>query len=166
MRDTRIKLIVHNIRSCLNVGSFLRTAEGLGIDEVILSGYTPYPAMKSDKRLPHVARSVDRRIHTSALGAESFISWRHTPDWKPLPALLKSQGFTLIALEQTAGAIALPEFQCPLNVALVVGREVEGLEDYVLKDAEYAVSIPMLGKKESYNVAQAAAMAMYHCRFG
>lgn len=165
MQQKQIKLIVHNVRSCQNVGSLLRTAEGLGLEEVILSGYTPYPAHIDDARLPHIAKAVDRRIHTSALGAESLVRWRYEESWDTVAHTLRTAGFALVALEQAAGAELLPGYRCPKKIALVVGREVEGLESYVLQQADEIVSIPMLGSKESYNVCQAAAMALYHCRF-
>ena len=165
MQQKRIKLIVHNVRSCQNVGSLLRTAEGLGVEEVILSGYTPYPMRTNDSRLPHIAKAADRKIHTSALGAEALVSWRHEASWDVLEESVRHAGFILVALEQAAGAVSLPAYRCPARIALVVGREVEGLESYVLKRADEAVAIPMLGRKESYNVCQAAAMALYHCRF-
>jgi hypothetical protein len=36
-------LIVHNVRSALNVGALFRTADGAGVTRIILSGYTPCP---------------------------------------------------------------------------------------------------------------------------
>jgi 23S rRNA (guanosine2251-2'-O)-methyltransferase len=69
MRD--IILIGHNLRSCHNVGSLLRTAEGLGISKVYLTGYTPYPIPtdSEDGRLPHEARKLHKQIQKTALGA-------------------------------------------------------------------------------------------------
>jgi tRNA G18 (ribose-2'-O)-methylase SpoU len=69
------------------------------------------------------------------------------------------------ALEQTTTATALPEFNPPEKIALIVGREVEGLEPEVVTLCKGAVEIPMKGKKESLNVVQAAAIALYHCSF-
>lgn len=136
------------------------------MEEVILSGYTPYPAGKDDTRLPHIAAVNHRRIHTAALGAENLVKWRHAPNWQDLINKVKGEGFLLVALEQSPGSVNLPDYRCPPNIALMVGREVEGLENEVLQDADSIVSIPMLGTKESFNVAQAAAMALYQFRYG
>jgi tRNA G18 (ribose-2'-O)-methylase SpoU len=68
-------------------------------------------------------------------------------------------------LEQTPKARLLTEFKAPNKLALILGREVEGLEPQVLNLTDYQLEIPMAGKKESFNVVQAAAMALYHCRF-
>jgi tRNA G18 (ribose-2'-O)-methylase SpoU len=78
---------------------------------------------------------------------------------------LTNEEYALAAVEQAANAIALPAFQPPQKLALLVGREVEGVEAEILAQCAYVLEIPMFGAKESFNVVQAAAMALYHCRF-
>lgn len=160
-----IILIAHNLRSCHNVGSLLRTAEGLGVQEVILSGYTPYPLSDGDTRLPHEARKLHKQIEKTALGAESAQPWRHSSDIDEVLNLLRAEGYVLAAVEQAGDSIALPTFRPPGKLALLVGREVEGVEPEVLARMDHTLEIPMFGRKESFNVVQAAAMALYHCRF-
>ncbi len=157
-------LIAHNLRSAHNVGSLLRTADGLGVDQVILSGYTPYPLSKDDNRLPHLALKINRQINKTALGAEEFVAWQHAADIKTAISDLKSRGFTVAALEQAPNSIKLPDYAVPKQLALIVGREVEGIEPDVLALCDQVLEIPMFGRKESFNVAAAAAMALYHCR--
>lgn len=158
-------VIAHNLRSAHNVGSLLRTAEGLGVTEVILSGYTPFPPLKSgDQRLPHERAKLAKLIQKTALGAENTQSWRHETDITSVISQLKIQGYTLAALEQTAHSIALPDYHSPDKLAIILGREVEGLEPEVMALCDVALEIPMFGSKESFNVVQAAAMALYHCR--
>ena len=161
----QIVLIAHNLRSTHNVGSLLRTAEGLGVAEVYLTGYTPYPLESDDKRLPHLAAKLDKQIHKTALGAEKSTNWRREADVFNITGDLKSRGFKVAALEQTSGSKSLPDFKPPDKIAIIVGREVEGLEPEVIKTADLSLEIPMSGKKESFNVAQAAAMALYHLRY-
>lgn len=166
MRISReIVLIAHNLRSCHNVGSLLRTAEGLGISRVILSGYTPYPAQDKDIRLPHLAQKIDRQIAKTALGAEKSVAWEHQEDIEAVIDRLRSDGFKIFALEQTADSTQLPDFKPPDRLALIVGREVEGVEIDVIKACDSSLEIPMAGQKESFNVVQAAAMALYHLSF-
>ena len=98
----RIILIAHNLRSCHNVGSLLRTAEGLGIENVWLTGYTPYPlGSANDPRLPHLAAKLDRQIHKTALGAESSQPWEHEADIEKVLHGLKADGYQLAAVEQS-----------------------------------------------------------------
>lgn len=160
-----IVLIAHNLRSCHNVGSLLRTAEGLGVQKIFLTGYTPYPLTDRDRRLPHEAAKLHKQIQKTALGAEEFVDWQHEDDVYSAIRDLKQKGFEVFALEQTPGSISLPGFNAPGKVAILVGREVEGVEREVLEACDAALEIPMSGRKESFNVVQAAAMALYHCRF-
>jgi len=167
MTTTRrqIILIAHNLRSTHNVGSLLRTAEGLGIERCYFTGYTPYPLAEHDERLPHLARKIDRQIHKTALDAEQLMPWEHREDILALLDELRAAGYTIAALEQTAGSVDLPSYQPPEKVAIILGREVEGVEPEVLEQTDICLEIPMFGHKESFNVVQAAAMALYHCRF-
>ena len=160
-----IILIAHNLRSCHNVGSLLRTADGLGIAKVNLTGYTPYPLEENDSRLPHLAAKISRQIHKTALGAEDFVPWQHNENIVEILSALRADDFTVAALEQSQISIKLPDFKPPDKIALLVGREVEGIEPEVLTACDLTLEIPMIGQKESFNVTQAAAMALYHCRF-
>jgi 23S rRNA (guanosine2251-2'-O)-methyltransferase len=157
----QIVLIAHNLRSTHNVGSLLRTCEGLGIIQVYLTGYTPYPMLDGDQRLPHLSNKIDLHIHKTALGAERMIKLEHYDAIEPLISKLRSNEFTVCALEQDERSVELDKFMPPKKMALLVGREIEGIEPEVLKLCDYIIEIPMKGQKESFNVVQAAAMALY-----
>lgn len=161
----QIILIVHNVRSTHNVGSLLRTAEGLGVKRVYLTGYTPYPQQQPDARLPHIASKLTAQIHKTALDAEDLVDWVQADDIFTVIAALRDEGFIITALEQSPSAVKVPDFVAPDKLAIIVGREVEGVEPEVLEAADQILEIPMFGKKESFNVVQAAAMVLYHCRF-
>jgi len=160
-----IVLIGHNLRSCHNVGSLLRTAEGLGVEAVWLTGYTPYPIAPDDQRFPHVRLKIDKQITKTALGAQQTVNWSYRQDVSAVIAMLKQDNYVIAAIEQAPQAIQLPHYSPPQKIALVVGREVEGIEPEVLAQCDTALEIPMYGQKESFNVVQAAAMVLYHCRF-
>ena len=163
MRD--IVLVVHDIRSCHNVGSLLRTAEGLGVSMVYFTGYTPYPTTPNDNRLPHIHQKLTQQIHKTALGAEESQPWQYNEDAKAVLEDLRQTGYSLVALEQDKNSITLETYESPNRVALVLGREVEGLEQALLDMVDTTLEITMFGKKESFNVVQAAAMALYQLRF-
>lgn len=158
-------LIAHNLRSCHNIGSLFRTAEGLGVERIVLTGYTPYPVNKNDSRLPHLSAKIQRQISKTALGAEDMVPWEHHVEVSSVIKQLQGDGYVVIAIEQAANSIALPDYVPADKVALLVGREVEGIEPEVLDSCDAILEIPMFGSKESFNVVQAAAMALYHCRF-
>ncbi len=160
-----ISVIAHNIRSSHNVGSLLRTCEGLGINMVYLSGYTPYPLATHDTRLPHIARKVHAQIQKTALGAEQQLRWQHINDIKNLITDLKRQKVLIAALEQAIDSQPLPNFTPPKKLAILLGNEVEGIDQDLLSMVDVVLEIPMFGRKESFNVIEAASMALYHCRF-
>lgn len=135
------------------------------MQKVILSGYTPHPSHANDRRLPHEAARVTTNIQKTALGAEASQNWEYHETIEPVITHLKKQGYTVAALEQTETSRELPSYHPPQKLAIIVGREVEGVEHEILVVCDLALEIPMFGKKESYNVVQAAAMALYHCRF-
>lgn len=161
----QIVIIAHDIRSAHNVGALLRTADGFGA-QVCLTGYTPFPSAPNDNRLPHLASKLTRQIHKTALGAETDHSlWSHYDNLTDCLGELRDKDFEIIGLEQAKGSIALPEYAPPEKVAILLGREVEGIDPSYLKDCDKIVEIPMLGHKESFNVVESAAATLYHCRF-
>lgn len=152
-------LLVHNIRSTHNVGALFRTAEGCGAKRIILSGYSPYPTLPNDARLPHISDKLTRDIHKTALGTEMFMPF----DYRPEPPLdeLKRQGYRIVALEQATGSTKLSGYHPPAKLALLIGEEVHGIPPELLAQCDDTVEIPMVGRKESFNVSVAAGMALY-----
>ena len=173
-----ITLLLHNIRSAHNVGAIFRTAEGFGAKELIFSGYTPYPDLslqpttpgtylknttyQADPRLPHIRQKITHQIHKTALGAENIVPFRvftSMEGW--LRENEENAKLPIIALEQSATSIMLPEFQPPEAFALLLGEEVNGISPELLTRCDHIVEIPMFGEKESFNVSVAAGIALY-----
>lgn len=154
-----IIVIAHNIRSTHNVGAIFRTAEGFGVEKIILSGYTPYPLLENDNRLPHIAHKLTSQIHKTALGAETIVPFEYQehPDF----ASLKRAGYRIVGLEQDATSIALSTYKSPTHIALILGEEVHGITADIMAECEDILEIPMVGKKESFNVSVAAGIALY-----
>lgn len=154
-----IILLLHNIRSTHNVGSIFRTAEGFGVNKVILSGYTPYPTLTNDTRLPHIRDKLTAQIHKTALGAETMVPFDYTE--QPNVAMFKQQGYRIVALEQSPSSITLRDYATPDKLVLVLGEEVHGIPQGLLAQCQDTLEIPMYGKKESFNVSVAAGIALY-----
>lgn len=163
--NRKVVLIAHDIRSTHNIGSLLRTGECLGVERVYISGYSPYPSVPNDERLPHIHQKLTAQIHKTALGAESLVPWERQPDLPALIRKLRGNGYTVAALEQAPGSTDISSWIPPDKIAILLGREVEGVEDALLKLCDYAVEIPLFGQKESLNVVQAAAIALYQAQF-
>lgn len=156
---SEIIVIAHNIRSTHNVGSIFRTAEGFGVTKLILSGYTAYPRIDNDPRLPHISEKLTAQIHKTALDAETLVPFEYVEE-PPLQAL-KDAGYRLIGLEQADRSINLADYAAPKKVALLIGEEVHGIEQSLLDQCEDIIEIPMVGKKESFNVSVATGIALY-----
>ena len=150
-KKQNIYLIVENVRSLFNVGSFFRCADVFGISKIYLCGYTGTPPRKE--------------ISKVALGAEEIIDWEHKRSALRLVKRLQQSGVLVVALETGAKAVRLDDFKPRYPLAVVVGNEVEGVSAEILKAVDKIVTIPMVGKKESLNVSVAAGVAMYALRF-
>jgi 23S rRNA (guanosine2251-2'-O)-methyltransferase len=162
MKSYKIVLVIHNVRSTHNVGSLLRSADGFGVDHVYLTGYTPYPEHLNDVRLPHVRNKIEKQIQKTALGAQKTVSWSHSESINDVINLLKDKDFIIAALEQTPKAVPLGTFKLIKNIALIVGNEVDGIDKKTLQSSDVQLEIPMKGQKESFNVAIAGSIALYH----
>ena len=162
----KLTLVLDNIRSCYNVGAILRTAEGFGVERVILSGYTP--RVHDDKLLPHLRIKLDKEIHKTALGAEDMLEIYSCDDIVSELESLKGQAWQIIGLENNIENMQI----CLLNdsklkeiikdrVVLILGEEVNGIKSSLYDVIDLFVEIPMKGQKESFNVSVAAGIAMY-----
>ena len=154
-----IIVIAHNIRSAHNVGSIFRTAEGFGVKKIILSGYTPYPKVKNDTRLPHISEKIAGQIHKTALGAETLVPFEYVETLDL--GTLRLAGYRIVALEQAAGSANLRDYTPPDKAALLLGEEVHGITPELLVQVDDIVEIPMRGTKESFNVSVATGIALY-----
>ena len=155
-----IVVIAHDLRSNHNVGSILRTCDGLGVTKFVATGTTPFPRLKNDTRLPHIIDRATSQIGKTALGAEQTISVESSEINKIIKDL-RSNGYSIYALEQADGSQNLRSFIPCLPFALVVGNEPNGLSDQVLELCDKVVEIPMQGNKESFNVSVACGIALW-----
>ncbi len=154
-----IIVVAHNIRSTHNVGAIFRSSEGFGVSKIILSGYTPYPVIPSDTRLPHISRKLTDQIHKTALGAEQIVPFEYQE--QPNVEKLKTAGYTIVGLEQDARSVMLPDYHPPEKIVLLLGEEVEGITTDMRVLCDDLIEIPMVGKKESFNVSVATGIALY-----
>lgn len=157
-----IALLLDNIRSTQNVGSIMRTADCFGVKHIYFSGYTPYPAKHSDDRLPHLALKINNRISKTALGAEKTINFSTYTDHKKAIIAAKNDGYkNIVCLEQNDKSIPLQSYIPKSDTLLILGNEVSGIPEWTLSNADVILEIPQYGKKESLNVSNATAIALY-----
>lgn len=162
---TKIVIIANDIRSNHNVGSIFRTAEGLGVEKIFLTGYSPYPIVKNENRLPHIATKIDKAISKVSLGAEKLVKFEYQPSILPVLKLLREDGYKIVGLEQSPKSKNLVDYKSSERIGLIIGNEVTGIDLDIIELCDDIVEIPMIGEKESFNVVQAMAIATYHLKY-
>lgn len=147
---TPLMVVVDNVRSLNNIGSLFRTADGFAATGVVLCGISACPP------------SVE--IHKTALGAEESVEWRYYESTLAAISALRSEGWTIVCLEQVNGSTLLHQWQVQPGhkYAIVVGNEVDGVDANVVNQADVWLEIPQSGTKHSLNVTVSAALAMWY----
>lgn len=148
-RKLPLRLLIDNVRSMQNVGSFLRTCDAFLVDEVIMAGISGCP--------PH------KEISKTSLGAEESVKWRHADDALAECLRLQKEGWKVCVLEQAHGSIPLEDFSAAEGerYLLVVGNEVNGVDQRIVDVADVILEIPMEGVKHSLNVAVSGGIALW-----
>lgn len=138
---TPFVVVLDNVRSMHNIGSVFRTADAFLVEAVYLCGITSTP--------PHA------EIHKTALGAEFSMNWKYFEDTHEALEVLKSEGYTLMAIEQAKGSILLPDLTLDKSkkYAVVLGNEVKGVQQSVVDQCDACIEIPQYGTKHSLNVS-------------
>eukprot|EP01039_Chlorochromonas_danica_P005803 gene5803-6391_t len=142
-----IVLVLDNLRSAFNVGSIFRSAETAGVEEVITCGITPHP--------PHP------KVAKTAFSAVQNVPSRHFDSVLEALAVLKKDGYTIVAMETTSRSQVYSSVVYPQKVALVLGNELIGVDAKVMEEADLLAEIPTYGLKNSLNVASAAPIVLF-----
>jgi tRNA G18 (ribose-2'-O)-methylase SpoU len=95
------------------------------------------------------------------MGALDYIAWEHAPSTAAAVETIKRQGSAIVCLEVTDVSRPYHEVRYPAPVCLVVGNEALGVSREVLELADEIVEIPMLGFKNSVNVAVAFGIVAF-----
>lgn len=144
-----VVVVLDNIRSMHNVGAVFRTADAFLIERIILCGITPRP--------PH------REIHKAALGATESVVWNYYETIKEAVLDLKTQKYEVLGIEQTDDSVMISDFYVDptKKYALVLGNEVDGVSDEILKDCDAFIELPQHGTKHSLNVSVCGGIVMW-----
>ena len=142
-------VILNDIRSLNNIGSFFRTADAFNIEKLFLCGITANP--------PH------RDIHKTALGATDSVVWEHRNSIIQLIDELKSENILIASIEQAENTTFLHQIdQIPKQkIALIFGNEVDGVDQEAIDASDYIIEIPQFGTKHSLNVSVCAGVVLW-----
>ena len=168
-QPVEIIIVCDNWRSCHNVGAMLRTAVRFGVRGFAFVGTTPHPKLTRDGRLPHLVRKQTRAIAKTALGAEAEIDGRYYRSRREFLAAQQSRLVNWLPIEQTGSSRPLADWPGPQNknqpVWLVLGGEIDGVGEEFLQLGP-AWEIPVVGPKQSLNVAVAGGICLYQLTAG
>lgn len=144
-----IVIVLDNVRSMHNVGSAFRTGDAFAVAHIALCGITAQP--------PH------REIHKTALGATESVDWKHYPSTLAAVHALRSEGYSIYAIEQADESVSLEAFEPKPEekVALIFGNEVFGVEEEVVHEAEACIEIPQFGTKHSLNISVSIGVVLW-----
>jgi 23S rRNA (guanosine2251-2'-O)-methyltransferase len=151
IRALPVTLLLDNVRSLYNVGSFFRTADAAAAEMLLLTGFTAAPTPNGTKS----------GIRKTALGAEETMPWQHAPDAVTVVEGLRARHYEIAAIETTPHAVDLFDWNPVFPVCVVFGHEVDGIRPEVSALCDVHVRIPMLGKKHSLNVATAGGVVLF-----
>ncbi len=140
-------VVLDNIRSLYNVGAMFRTSDAVLAEKMFLCGITGHPPRKE--------------IDKVALGAVEVVPWEYSSSAKETLLKLKKKGVKIAALELTEQSVDFKNIDYEFPMALVVGNEVEGIQDELMPLCDYAISIQMLGRANSLNVATSYGIIAY-----
>lgn len=144
-----VAIVLDNVRSLHNVGSIFRTSDAFAVEQLCLCGITGLPP--------------NREIEKTALGATQSVKWNHFETTLAAVAHLRTDGYTVIAVEQAEGSTMLHRFE-PLagnKYALVFGNEVNGVDDEVMAQVDGCIEIPQFGTKHSFNIVVSAGIVLW-----
>ena len=152
MKAARLPFVVvlNNIRSLHNVGSIFRTCDAVGVKKLWLCGITGYPPNK--------------QLCKTSLGAEDCVRWEYASDVLRIVDAYKKEGYTIAFLEQMENSLDVADYATSNPVCLVVGNEINGVDEELIPFCDVALEIEMMGIKNSLNASVAFGIAAYYIK--
>lgn len=145
-----LTVVLDNVRSLNNIGAIFRTCDAFAVERIALCGISACPPSPE--------------IHKTALGAEDSVDWTYYPNTQECLDSLQREGYTLCCLEQVKGSVELQDFlpQPGRRYALILGHEVNGVDQAIVNQCDLCLEIPQRGTKHSLNVSVSGGIAIWH----
>ena len=140
-----LMLVLDGVEDPHNLGNIIRTAECMGVDGIII------PKNRS--------ASVNETAIRVSAGAASHMQICKVTNINHEIEFLKSKGFWVFAADM--GGINIAQVNMNGPIAIVMGGENTGVRSLTKSLVDNVVSVPMKGKVNSLNVANATAMVLY-----
>lgn len=144
--DFKYHVALDGVRSLFNVGSIFRTCDAAGARSLIL-GNTP------GKEHP--------KVRKTAMGAHEWIEQEKTDDLACTLWEKKEKGFHVVGVETIEDAHPFYDMSWENNTIVVFGNEEYGISTHVRQTCDNFVYIPMFGRKNSLNIANAVSIICF-----
>ena len=148
-----IAALFHNVRSSYNVGALFRTADGAGVSNIFLTGYTPTPIDRFMRPQKEIAKT--------ALGAEKSVAWEQAKNPSSVIKKLRKKGWAIVGVEQDERSVDYRSAQIEKPTLFIFGSEVRGMSKSLRDQCDTLIEIPMHDKKESLNVSVTAGIILF-----
>lgn len=139
-------ILLDGIEDPQNLGAIIRTAEGAGVDGILL------PERRS--------AGLTETVYKVSTGALEHIKVARIKNLVRTMEDLKKRGIWLVGAEGGSQDLWY-DFDYRVPLGLVLGSEGSGLRPLVKRKCDRVLSIPLMGKITSLNVASAAAIFIY-----
>ena len=148
LRRYSLTLCASLVTNPANLGGLCRLAEVFRLESLVLS---------------HLAIAQDPAFRRTAVSAHHWQPLAECPV-NDLPIWFDRQhqrGYTVVALDVDGRSEAISACTFPTQTILLLGRELTGIPDALLKQCDRMITIPQYGLVESLNVQHAGAIAIY-----
>jgi 23S rRNA (guanosine2251-2'-O)-methyltransferase len=139
-------LILDGLTDPRNFGALLRAADGAGVRYVVIP---------KDRSVAATAVAVK-----ASAGAAHHVKIARVTNLRRAILDLKKLDYWIVGLDASS-AESIYDRSCPSRLAIVLGSEGKGVRPVILRECDFLVSIPMLGKVASLNVSVAGAVFLY-----
>jgi len=145
-RNDALLVILDKVEDPHNLGSIIRTAAAAGADGIII------PKRRSSQ--------ITSTVEKASAGTVEKIALIQVNNLNETIKTLKENSFWIIGAEADANTYYFDQTY-DMNCALVMGGENQGISQLVRKNCDISVKIPMPGKINSLNVANATSILIY-----
>ena len=141
--------LANDIDVPMNVGSFFRIADALGVEKIYLTGNSIVPP--------------NAKIKKTSRSTEKYVPYSYEENAFKVIQELKNSGYKIVSLEITSNSIDIERFEVRKDekICLILGSENRGISQALLDTSDVTIYIPMLGVNSSMNVANACSIATY-----
>jgi len=143
---TPIIIILDGLTDIGNVGIIFRLADALRIERIIIYNYSKV--------------FNNKLLHRKSRATTQYVPYEYTNNINDIISLKQKHKFVI--LDKTNYSVPYFKTEYSKPICLIIGSEINGVSEELIKLAEQSIHLPMYGINTSINVATATSVALYH----